>query len=75
MKSNDENGKLSPAERPFRPEAPAPRWADLKLHCRSFQLARGHAAEGSSPAELEKAGLTDEPTVAIKQSEGEKLRR
>jgi len=68
-------GKITPGRfRAFGYEPPSHRWADAKLFWRSFQMARGHAPEGSSPAAQEERGLTDDANFAIKKTEGEKLR-
>ncbi|MDQ3624039.1 MAG: hypothetical protein M3463_16395, partial [Verrucomicrobiota bacterium] len=68
-------GKVPPGRfRAYGYKALSHRWDDLKLYWRSFQMARGQAPEGSSPAEQEERGLTDDATFAIKKSEGEKLR-
>lgn len=68
-------GKVQPGRhRAYGYKAPAHRWNDAKLYWRSFQMARGKAPDGSSPAQQEEQGLTDDADFAIKKSEGEKLR-
>ena len=70
-----EKGKVEPGRfRAYGYKAPAHKWNDAKLYWRSFQMARGHSPEGSSPQKQEDAHLSDDASFAIKKSEGEKLR-
>ena len=68
-------GKVEPGEfRAFGYEPPAHRWADVKLGWRDVRMRLGVPREGSSPAEQQRLGLTDDATLKPKEGEGKKLR-
>ncbi len=68
-------GKVEPGRwRAYGHDAPGHRWADAKLKWRSIRMGLGIPRAGSSPAEQQALGLTDDRTLRMTQSEGEKLR-
>ncbi len=68
-------GKVEPGRwRAFGYDAPGHRWADAKLKWRAIRIGLGLPPAGSSPAEQQRLGLTDDRTLRTTRSEGEKLR-
>ena len=68
-------GKVEPGRwRAYGHEAPGHRWADAKLKWRAVRLGLGVPPAGSSPAEQQALGLTDDRRLRTTQSEGERLR-
>lgn len=55
-------------------QAPAHRWADLKLKWREIRISSGSAPLGSSPQKQQDLGLNDDSRFAHTKGEGEILR-
>jgi hypothetical protein len=72
----ERKGKVRPGKfRAFGYEAPAHRWADVKLTLRDRWMRLGKPPPGSSPEAQQDEGLNRDVRSDVKEGEGKRLRR